>query len=437
MQIKKLTVKSISEAMDKIRKEFGEDAYILETKKVKKGGFFGIGGQKYLEVTVLSENNEIRQDKKTDDKIKKASNSTYSLTDLLKRNSESIYRTNNKHQINNSYQQNLDEKILNSEFLNFIEKNRQISAKLDESAKSFYQKNENKNNMESIPNQNIPKESLQLDELKKMVQNLNKKMEVNNQYLMDIKEELYNKSYSKNFIRSFLSTLEDIKIEENWKKQEIIKNRFEKRLTQCINTKNFHEIKGKVMFIGPTGVGKTTTLAKIAAKLKKESKKVAIVTIDTYRIAATDQLKTYADILDLPLYVCYTPQDLKFTLESLLSYDTILIDTAGRSHKNNLQMGELKVYIDTIKPDFTIMLISSNINCEDMMHIFDSYSYLNPDELIFTKLDETSSYGQIFSFLDYSGLPFLGITDGQRVPEDIKFASKEWLIELAVEEVFK
>src|SRR5690606_2031003 len=173
------------------------------------------------------------------------------------------------------------------------------------------------------------------------------------------------------FIDSIISEIEDITFNEKWRKDERIKKIFEQKITNCIKQANFKDLKGKVVFTGPTGVGKTTTLAKIATKLIKEQSKIAFVTIDTYRIAATDQLKIYADILDVPLSICYTPQDLKITIESMLNYDTILIDTAGRSHKNTLQMGKLKVFIDSIRPDYKIMLVSANSNPQEMINIFD------------------------------------------------------------------
>jgi flagellar biosynthesis protein FlhF len=235
----------------------------------------------------------------------------------------------------------------------------------------------------------------------------------------------------------YFDEIEDITFNENWRNDENLKIRFERKITDCIKQANFKDLKGKIVFTGPTGVGKTTTLAKIAAKLIKEQSRIAFVTIDTYRIAATDQLKIYADILDVPLSICYTPQDLKITIESMLNYDTILIDTAGRSHKNTLQMGELKVFIDSIKPDYKIMLVSANSNPQEMINIFDSFSIIQPNCLIFTKIDEITCYGQLFSFLEYSNLPLIGITDGQRVPEDLKFPNKEWFVSKAMREVFE
>jgi len=438
MQIKKLTVKTISEAMEKIRREFGEDAYILETKKIKKGGFFGIGGEKHIEVTVLSEENKNYQyNTQKSKKYPKEVDNTYSLNDLIKRNTPDVYRKKEKEQnISKPSYLNIEkepsDKRSKDDLTEFIKTSREISSKIDKSAEAFYHRYNEKESSEG----NI-KDRLKLEELMNMVKQLNKKMEANNFYLQDIKDKLYEKSYSRTFIESFLNQLNDLKVEENWKNQEIIRTRFEKKLHQSLEILNFGDIKGKVMFIGPTGVGKTTTLAKIAANLKKMNKKIALITIDTYRIAATDQLKTYADILGVSLHICYTPSDLQIALESLLNFDVILIDTAGRSHKNDLQMGELKVFKDVVEPDYNTMLISSNTNCEDMMHIYDNFSFLKPNALIFTKIDETSSFGQLFSFLEYSRVPLLGITNGQRVPEDLKFPSKEWLTHAAVEEVFK
>ncbi|PNR97207.1 GTPase [Petrotoga sp. 9PWA.NaAc.5.4] len=349
-------------------------------------------------------------------------------------------KRNNKQNVNYfaSQEERLTSKDLNEELINLIERNREISSKIDKEAQDFYNKRDliAKEKQKVNSNDHLV-ESVKFEELKKMVESLNKKIDSTNLFLQELKEILYQKSYSKDFINNFILEISNLNIKENWKSDDVLKIKFEKKLSNVLQTINFNNIKGKVIFIGPTGVGKTTTLAKIAAIMKKEQLKIAFVTIDTYRIAATDQLRTYADILDIPLKICYNPQDLKTTVDSLLNYDVILIDTAGRSPKNNLQMGELKVFIDAIKPDYKILLISSNVNCEDMIKTYDSFSFLEPNCLIFTKLDETSSFGQLFSFLEHSKLPLLGITNGQRVPEDLKFPGKEQLVNVALKEVFK
>ena len=443
MLIKKYTVKTISEAMNKIREEFGEDAYILDTRKVKKGGFFGIGGEKYLEVTVLSENEQ--RPKKANEYQKNDNVGTYSLKDIISNNRKELTQKDKSFDLKgySKGENRNSQPDENIELLKLIEENRKLSSKMDKGAEEFYsQKKEaiynSANSTGLINNLEINEaDEFKLSELKRSVDKLNKKLERSNIYLQEFKEELYKNSYSKTFIDSIISEIEDITFNENWRNDENLKIRFERKITDCIKQANFKDLKGKIVFTGPTGVGKTTTLAKIAAKLIKEQSRIAFVTIDTYRIAATDQLKIYADILDVPLSICYTPQELKITIESLLNYDTILIDTAGRSHKNNLQMGELKVFIDSIRPDYKIMLVSANSNPQEMINIYDSFSIIQPNCLIFTKIDEVTSYGQLFSFLEYSNLPLIGITDGQRVPEDLKFPDKEWFVSKAMREVFE
>jgi flagellar biosynthesis protein FlhF len=384
--------------------------------------------------------NEYQKNEKKNDNI-----GTYSLKDIISNNRKELTQKDKSFDLKGySKEENRNSQPdENIELLKLIEENRKLSSKMDKGAEEFYsQKKEaiynSANSTGLINNLEINKaDEFKLSELKRSVDKLNKKLERSNIYLQEFKEELYKNSYSKTFIDSIISEIEDITFNENWRNDERIKKIFEQKITNCIKQANFKDLKGKVVFTGPTGVGKTTTLAKIATKLIKEQSKIAFVTIDTYRIAATDQLKIYADILDVPLSICYTPQELKITIESLLNYDTILIDTAGRSHKNNLQMGELKVFIDSIRPDYKIMLVSANSNPQEMINIYDSFSIIQPNCLIFTKIDEVTSYGQLFSFLEYSNLPLIGITDGQRVPEDLKFPDKEWFVSKAMREVFE
>ncbi|HOO75746.1 MAG TPA: ATPase, T2SS/T4P/T4SS family, partial [Tepiditoga sp.] len=318
-----------------------------------------------------------------------------------------------------------------------IEEQRKISIKMDDDAKKFYGdeiksevKEENKNNF-FTENKNS-----EIEELKKMIKNINNKVSGKNEVIFSIREKLLNNDFSHNIINEFLDESENLNITEDWESNEQLENKFSEILDKSLNLSG-QQLKGKVILVGPTGVGKTTTIAKLTAIIKKQNRKIAIVTIDTYRIAASDQLKIYADIMGVPAYVCYTPDDLKITLETLVDYDTILIDTAGRSHKNDIQLDELKVFIDNIEPDFKILVMSATTRIKDMFDIYDNFSLINPQGLILTKLDETSSYGQIFSVSEYTGLPINFITDGQKVPDDISAPDKNVILARAVREVFK
>ncbi|NMA91944.1 MAG: flagellar biosynthesis protein FlhF [Firmicutes bacterium] len=178
-----------------------------------------------------------------------------------------------------------------------------------------------------------------------------------------------------------------------------------------------------VVFIGPTGVGKTTTLAKLAARYALNyGEKVGLVTIDHYRIGAVDQLRAYAEIIDLPLEVAYSPRDLSRALVRLQDCDRILVDTAGRATGNQAQVGELADYIEVLLPAEVHLVISATTRWQDIRFITGSFSKLHYNRLLITKLDETTSYGAVLNGAYYVNQPLVYITDGQGVPDDLKLA---------------
>ena len=182
-----------------------------------------------------------------------------------------------------------------------------------------------------------------------------------------------------------------------------------------------------VALIGPTGVGKTTTIAKLAAHYSLvEQKRVALLTVDTYRIAAVEQLKTYSQILDIPVAVAYSQSEVMPAVQQFADYDLILIDTAGRSQKNIMQVGELKNLLETLQCE-TFLVLSASTKENDMLEAVKRFSAARVDRLIFSKLDETSSHGSLLNVADHAGIPLAYITTGQKVPEDIEVATGDRL----------
>lgn len=193
-------------------------------------------------------------------------------------------------------------------------------------------------------------------------------------------------------------------------------------------------VRGKgpqiAFFIGPTGVGKTTTIAKIASKFKVEqNKKVAFLTADTYRISATEQLRTYANILDAPLTVIYAPEELVPAVEKLSDHDLIFVDTAGFSHKNETQREDTRKLLQMIGARYqtvVYLVLSATTKYRDLKDICDMYRSISDYSLIFTKLDETSAYGNLLNIKLYSDADISYTTNGQNVPDDISvFQSQE------------
>ena len=190
--------------------------------------------------------------------------------------------------------------------------------------------------------------------------------------------------------------------------------------------------KAKVIFfIGPTGVGKTTTIAKIASSFKIEKEtRVAFITADTYRIAAVEQLNTYASIIDCPVSVVYSVEDMNKSLSEYKDYDLILVDTAGRSHKATEQMDELKTFIEEVAQradefDFECYLtLSLTTKYKDLKSIADKYDDVDW-AVIFTKLDETCSVGNILNIRMLTDRPLSYTTSGQNVPDDIEVINEQ------------
>ena len=176
-------------------------------------------------------------------------------------------------------------------------------------------------------------------------------------------------------------------------------------------------------FVGPTGVGKTTTIAKIASKFCiMEKKKVALLTTDTYRIAAAEQLRTYANILEIPLRIVYSPEELKAALAELAPYDYVLIDTAGHSHRNNDLKEAVGSYIQAAKEGAeteVFLVLSASTKSKDLLNITDSYADMAEYKLIFTKLDETDHQGNLLNIRLHTGAAMSYVTNGQNVPNDI------------------
>jgi len=186
-----------------------------------------------------------------------------------------------------------------------------------------------------------------------------------------------------------------------------------------------------LLVIGVNGVGKTTTLAKIAAQCVLEKGiSTAFITADTYRISAVEQLKTYADILGLPIAIVYTPDELKEAIQKFRQKQLILIDTAGRSQHNRRQMAELKEFLAVNQNIEKYLVLSATTKNEDAKDIIDKFSVCKPDKVIFTKTDETKSLGIILNILRRKEMRLSYLTNGQSVPDDIVPAEAGKLAEL-------
>lgn len=189
-----------------------------------------------------------------------------------------------------------------------------------------------------------------------------------------------------------------------------------------------------IALVGPTGVGKTTTIAKLAAAYKlRHGKKVGLITSDTYRIAAVDQLRTYANIIGVPLKVVLTPEEMRAAVESLAGMDVVLIDTAGRSPGDAERVGELASFVAAADPHQTHLVLSSVVSEACMVRTADRFASLKPSMVIFTKLDEAANFGVLVNVAQRLSAKLSYVTTGQEVPDDIEPGRADRLARLVLD----
>jgi flagellar biosynthesis protein FlhF len=186
-----------------------------------------------------------------------------------------------------------------------------------------------------------------------------------------------------------------------------------------------------IALVGPTGVGKTTTVAKLAATAKlKHGRRVGLLTLDTYRIAAVEQLRTYAELIEVPLQVVQEPDRLAASLEALADCDLVLIDTAGRSQRDGGNLEQLRSLLETAEPDQVHLVLSAAADPRVLGQVVERFEAIRTDRVIFTKLDEAVSYGVMINIARRLDKPVSYLTTGQEVPHQIEAGRAERVCEL-------
>ncbi|UBI10553.1 flagellar biosynthesis protein FlhF [Clostridium sporogenes] len=409
MKIKKYVVNDMNEAMTRIRYELGADAIIISQRKVRKGGFLGLFSKKSLEVTPAIDNysKEKKHNYNTEDKINKGNNNKGNNIEVIKR---MIEERNN----NNKYDNNIDHDT------NILDSYREI---LESKSESF--ENKRSKGEEFTKTKDLMDE---IRDLKKIVKDMGKNQKTYEEENSSLLNFFKNLDLEEEFIETIIKKVGNL--EENLEEREKIKRVIENTIDIRSNS------VGKVtVLVGPTGVGKTTTIAKLAGKLSLiDKKKVGLITIDTYRIGAVEQLKTYADIMNIPFKVVFSIKDMEKAIIDLDYCDVILVDTTGRSSKNMMQISELRAFIEKIKEKSVHLVMSASTKNKDIETIIKGYTILEYENIIITKLDETSTYGSILTILDKGKKPISFITTGQDVPDDIKEGNKEEIAKIVLGE---
>ncbi|WP_075619417.1 flagellar biosynthesis protein FlhF [Paenisporosarcina indica] len=381
MRLKTYIVNNVTEAIPMIKRDLGVDALILNTKKVKTGGFLGLFKKEKLEVIAAAE----------------------TMPSEKKRNIETV----------------------NSESLSLENETEEAPVVIeseDPSNKEAEKLSEIMSELKSL--KQFMFQAIDEEQLPEALKSLNQKF-TEQGITEEIKSEL---------VVKLMLVLEQHPNYTEEKIQAVAR----KEIIKLINSHKKRPSRRKtdiICFIGPTGVGKTTTIAKIAADyLLSEEKKVGLITSDTYRIAAVEQLKTYAGILNIPIRVVESSADLTAALDDLSDCDIILMDTAGRNYQQKQYIDNLKLMLPEQKKIQINLVLSLTSKYEDMKKIIDNFQTIAMDQLILTKQDETSSSGAILNLIYHYSIPIRYIANGQNVPDDILSVTPELIADFVLGE---
>ncbi|EGW36766.1 SRP54-type, GTPase domain protein [Desulfosporosinus sp. OT] len=360
--------------MGKVKRELGSEAVILQTREFKEGGFLGLFGRVKVEITAAIEENPVAAMKPP------APNYVYHVNDVKLPSTGPL--------------------------------------------------SESKNSSGAIQDELLHMR-LMLEKMNKHMEGLGEENSSWPPMLKRWADHLQNRGVNENLVKRLIRQVQQTLPEDDWGDDLQVYARIEANIRQiCGQTGPIQpgiEKPRIVALIGPTGVGKTTTIGKLAAGFSiVDKRKVALITADTYRVAAVEQLKTFGEIIGVPVEVVMTPSGLREALDLHADKELIFIDTAGRSPNHELHMSELRAFLDKAKPDFTMLVMSATTQSSDQLQIYRRFEALTT-HFIFTKLDETMSAGSIINLLGQTTLPTAYLTNGQNVPDDIDAATPNGL----------
>ena len=496
MIIRKYLVDNINEALFRIKHELGDDAYIISQKMVREPGVKGFFSNKKLEVTVglinkenLSENKYLPNEEVQGGVLSSSVNqpqadlnnsilsnndvkqqflgsyaqNSYSQNDKSKSMSyynklfeekQKMFNNFNNEPFNQNYQDLSKEAVPNQnnfpiETLRREGQNRNSSSIIDLNLDQFSNRlvnkypddlNENSNYVNQVDKFNILKPEIQNEnsqELKKELQEIKDIVKglVNNNSaspLNCLDEILHKHDICKELCEEIKSNC--TLTSEELRNEKIVKKYLRDVFSNIIKIYE-NDVSNKFVVVGPTGSGKTTTVAKLAGMLSLNlNKRVGMVTIDTFRVGAVEQLKMYADIMNIPYKSVMTLNDIRSVFDDMKACDVILVDTIGRGNKNIIQLNELSMFVQSIQSNDVSLVVSAGMKEQDVDLFINSFKGIKFTNVIVTKLDETNSFGMLVNICYKTSIPISFLTIGQDVPLDIKKANKNEILDMILGE---
>ncbi|MBP2001101.1 flagellar biosynthesis protein FlhF [Paenibacillus shirakamiensis] len=439
MRVKRYIVDTMPEAMHKIRTELGNDAVILSSKELKVGGFMFMFQKKKIEVIAAVEAKEDKPAPRPAKSMSQPAPVARASVPAAYQKSARLLNSEEKEGLNSAEMRPADSQIEPELGPNVVHSASysQESLKVEPTiTQTSSSSSPPSSKPESLAEGNLSEERL-FNELKQMKQMMNR-LTLKDPTTADLPEALQ-------IIQDHLvaqgieSTLAEAWITAAllmWNSEEASLSQARQLLQVQIGDFLLGRLgegisaSTKMVYIaGPTGVGKTTTIAKLAAdQIFRNQKKVGFITADTYRISAIEQLRTYASILNVPLEVVQSPGDVQRAVQRLQYCDLIIMDTAGRNYLNELLVAELHSLLSIDEHSETYLVLSLTSKTEDMQKITEHFIKFGLDKVIFTKLDETKTCGSLFNLLHDYPVKLSYLTHGQNVPDDLLRADVALLV---------
>jgi len=426
----KIRYKHLSEVANKVQELFGPQAIIIGTQEVREKGIRGWFGQKTYEVTVSVPEQGLSEERKKSIAEKKylENSATVNTEDEAKKKKIEEFE-----RIIREAQQRLKQRSIPEPEDTLPQKAMVSGAATETPVVPFPKEKVRESRSREEINNTLReiRELLQVMAVETVPQGIPPE-------IVSFYKDLVQQGMSKRLSADLIHTVLQNMTPEHASDPRIFIERLALELRKRITTTNGIPVCSGVprwiAFCGPTGVGKTTSLAKIAAHYAVHEKvRVALASTDTYRVGAAEQLKIYAQIIGIPLKIIDDKKTAGEILQEYSNYDLVFMDTAGNSPFNTQQIKELKGILQIVKPYETTLVLSAHTPLEDLRYSVAGFSSLNPTSLLFTKLDETRRFGSMLSLILEIGLPVSYLTHGQNVPDDFSIASPGSIVQLLIE----
>lgn len=431
MNVKRFEAPSMAEALAKVKEELGSGAVILHTRSYRRGGLMGFGARPVVEITASGDVNIQERRRKTAAAAARRNDDSGAYPAAGERPSdvarERAALFESRHVVRNTYAQSAPRPA--EAPVGFASTREMATAVLKEPG--FELRNE-------IAGLRTMVESLLQRTARLAGERPDLPGELAKAYLTLIEQQVTDEVA--------VRVVEDVKAEltgEQLTNPHIVRERLVAKLAAMVPTTAPAGVARPVIgngcrsicLIGPTGVGKTTTIAKLAAAFKlRQKQKVGLITIDTYRIAAVDQLRTYANIIGVPLKVVLTPAELVVALQEMRDCDVVLIDTAGRSPFDDLKLNELSGFLQAANPTEVHLVLSSTCTQPAMETALTKFGNIRVDQIVFTKLDEAVSFGVLLNIARKASKTLSYITTGQDVPDHVEVGQPRRIAKLILGE---